>query len=259
MPKIIGTLSVLELDTLSKHYGRDFLPYPFRFTRSIPYESADDVRVFRASVLDGFKSGKFDHLRRWLDVQLRDADLRIECMYVYADGKPSVDVSATRWNDIGYIARQDDHDVIFFKQKTAYDIGPEVVKLVDMTGRPGALGTITVPSIGITAPVSSRPREDDSDVPIKANVFSTSEPAHKLVPYTDLLAGGEIYTAWRPARQWGRDRVKGPIGWIATRHGDYMVEQPHEYATPVTRQQLLEKVNRSISKEIADLKSQRSE
>jgi hypothetical protein len=73
-----------------------------------------------------------------------------------------------------------------------------------------------------------------------------------------LVAGGEIYTDHRPPKGWRPDRTKEFIGWLNTAHGDYVVQAPYEFATPVTRKQLGDKIDRLIAADAAELRELRA-
>jgi hypothetical protein len=78
------------------------------------------------------------------------------------------------------------------------------------------------------------------------------------IPFEDLVAGGEIHTDYRPPNQWRPDRTKEFIGWLNTVYGDYVVQAPYEFATPVTRKQLIDKIDRLIAADAAELRELRA-
>jgi hypothetical protein len=251
MSRRLASVTVLELHVFSQRWGRAFMPYPFRFTRPIPYESDAELSAHRAEVVEGLAGGRYDALRRWFDVQLRDAEIRVEGSFTTADGTASAGISATRWQDVGFVARQDDDDVITVEQVSAYELGAEVAKLADLSGKPGAHDRVTVPDIGIHRRAATRP------VDATAVVDPVAEPEPTRLAPESLLAGGEIQSAYLPAKRWGRDRSKSFIGWLRTRSGDYVVGEPYEYATPVTRSQLTERVDRLIAADVAAIRALR--
>src|SRR5215218_1297913 len=123
MSQKLGTLTVLELHIFCEEYGRGSLPYPFRFTKPVSYQYEDELGQFRADLIARFTAGEFDRLRRWLDVQMRDAEIHVESMAMN-DSEITAALSATRWHELGFVASQDADDVISVSQLSAYDLGP---------------------------------------------------------------------------------------------------------------------------------------
>lgn len=253
MSRRIGTLSVLDLHIISAEYGRAFLPYPFRITRSVSFRYEHEMRSYQAQLRESIAAGEFAHLRRWLDVQLRDAEIRIESMFM--DTTEVTDAfSATRWQDLGFIARQEADDTISVTQLSAYELGTEIGKLARLAGAPGEYPRVVIPSLNV------RPRPEMTEAPesvIFDHVATLDPPT--VVTFQELLAGGEIHTDHRPAVDWRPDRTKEFLGWVSTVHGDYIVQSPYEYATPVTRKQLTDRINELIAGDVAAIREQRAE
>ena len=250
MSRKLGTLTVLELHIFCREYGRGFLPYPFRFTKPTPYEYENDLNGYRADLIDRFTSGEFDHLRRWLDVQLREAEIRVESMFMNAT-EVTAALSATRSQELGFIASQDADDIISVSQVSAFDLGPEIGKLAELSGKPGSHPKVTVPSLRI------RKRSRSSKGSAIVDEVRAVEPV-PAIPFEELLAGGEIHTDYRPPRRWAPDRTKDFIGWVSTADGDYVVQPPYEYATPVTRTQLIDNIDRLIAGDAAEVRELRA-
>ena len=223
----IGSLTVLELHTFCQEYGRGFLPYPFRFTKPVPYQDVDEMDGHRRNLIERLASGEFDHLRRWLDIQMRKAELRVESMFMNTS-EITAAFSATRWQDLGFIANQDSDDIISVSQLSAYDLGREIGTLAQLSGKPGSHPKVTIPSLNVHMR-SAQPSSSGSVIDEVKPVESAD-----VISFDELIAGGEIYTDHRPPRRWAPDRTKDFIGWVNTADGDYVVQAPYEYATPVT-------------------------
>jgi hypothetical protein len=247
----LGTLSVLELHIFCEEYGRGALPYPFRFTKPVPYEYEHELSQFRADLIERFTAGQFDRMRRWLDVQLRDAEIRVESMTMNVS-EITAALSATRRQDLGFIASQDAEDVISVSQLSAYDLGPEIGRLAALSGKPGSHPKITVPSLSIW----TRSRQPSSTGSMIVDEVKAVDSV--VIPFEELVAGGEIYTDHRPPQQWRPDRAKEFVGWLTTVDGDYVVQAPYEFATPVTRKQLIDKIDRLIAADAAELRELRA-
>jgi hypothetical protein len=253
MTRKLGTLTVLELHVFCREFGRGFLPYPFRFTKTVPYEYDDELDEYRTNLLERFTAGEFDHLRRWLDIQMREAEIRVEAMFMNAS-EVTTTLSATRWNELGFIATQDTDDVITVRQLSAYDLGPEIGKLVQLSEKPGSHPKVTIPSLNVRV----RSRQPASTETVIVDDMKAIDPA-TIIPFEKLVAGGEIHTDHRPPKGWRPDRTKEFVGWINTADGDYVVQAPYEYATPVTRAQLIDKIDRLIAGEAEELRELRAD
>lgn len=251
MSRKLGTLTVLELHVFCEEYGRGSLPYPFRFTRPTPYEYEDELNRYRTDLIERFNTGEFNHLRRWLDVQLREAEIHVESMAMNANEITEA-LSATRWQELGFIASQDADDVISVTQVSAYDLGPEIGRLAALSGKPGAHPKVTVPSLNI----QTRSRPPSSTGSVIADEVEAVDSV--VIPFEELMAGGEIYTDHRPPKHWRPDRTKEFIGWLNTADGDYVVQAPYEFATPVTRKQLIDKIDRLIAADAAEVRELRA-
>lgn len=251
MSRKLGTLTVLELHIFCEEYGRGSLPYPFRFTKPSPYRYDDELNRYRADLIERFRAGEFDQLRRWLDVLMREAEIRVESMSMNASEITGA-LSATRWQELGFIASQDADDVISVTQLSAYDLGPEIGRLAGLSGKPGSHPKVTVPSLGIQR--RSQPPSSRGSVIVDEVIAVDSV----VIPFEELVAGGEIYTDHRPPKQWRPDRTKEFIGWLNTVDGDYVVQAPYEFATPVTRKQLIDKIDRLIAADAAELRELRA-
>jgi hypothetical protein len=251
MSRKLGTVTVLELHLFCQEYGRGSLPYPFRFTKPVPYVYEDDLNGYRTDLIERFTAGEFDHLRRWLDVQMREAEIRVEAMSMNAS-EITAALSATRWQDLGFVANQDADDVISVTQLSAYDLGPEIGRRAALSGTPGSHPKVTVPSLNIQ--IRSQPPSSTGSVIVDEVKVVDSV----VIPFEDLVAGGEIYTDHRPPKRWRHDRTKEFIGWLNTVHGDYVVQKPYEYATPVTRKQLIHKIDNLIAADAAEVRELRA-
>jgi hypothetical protein len=251
MSRKLGTLTVLELHVFCQEYGRGALPYPFRFTKPVPYQYEDELNGYRADLIERFTAGEFDHLRRWLDVQMREAEIRIESMSMDAS-EVTAALSATRWQELGFIASQDTDDVISVVQLSAYDLGPEIGRLAALSGKPGSHPKVTIPSLNI----QTRSKPLSSTGSIIADEVEAVDSV--VIPFEDLVAGGEIYTDYLPPKRWQPDRTKEFIGWLNTAYGDYVVQAPYEFATPVTRKQLIAKIDRLIAADAAEVRELRA-
>jgi EspG family len=253
MSRKIGTVTVLDLHLFCQEYGRGFLPYPFRLTKPVPYEYEDELNAYRANLIKRFTEGEFDHVRRWLDVQMRDAEIRVESMFMNAS-EITAAFSATRWRELGFIANQDADDVITVRQLSAYDLGPEIGQLAALSGKPGSQPKVSIPSVRVLMR-SSQPRSTDST--IVDDVRAVDQVP--VIPFEQLVAGGEIHTDYRPPKGWRPDRTKEFVGWVTTTDGDYVVQAPYEYATPVSRKQLIDKIDRLIADDAAQIRELRAD
>lgn len=251
MNRQVGTISVLDFETLTHHRGGKFLPYPFRYLEPLPYVYEHELDRYRSQFLEKYNDGELRSLEPWLDVQLWEHEIRVECLNVTKNDS-SLAISATRRHDLGFIATQGDSDVISVRQVSPYELGAEVAKLAGLAGRPGPHPRVTVPSVGVHERMAAKTAGE-------AHVLDRVRPdiPPVVIPPEDLLAGGEVQTHHRPASRWGRDRTKPFIGWIASRQGDYLVRDPYESAVPATRKSLAETIDRLIAADVAEIRMRR--
>jgi hypothetical protein len=253
MSRKIGTLTVLELHIFCQEYGRGFLPYPFRFTRPTPYGYLEELDRYRRDLIERLTAGEFAHLRRWLDIQMGEAEIRVESMFMNTS-EITAAFSATRWHELGFIASQVADDIISVSQLSAYDLGPEIGNLAELSGKPGSQPRVTIPSLRVH---SRAPKTRSTKSAIIDEIKAVDSPA--VIPFDELVAGGEIHTDHRPPRRWAPDRTKEFIGWVTTADGDYVVQAPYEYATPVTRRQLIDKIDRLIAGDVEQIRELRAD
>jgi hypothetical protein len=252
MSRVLGSLTILELHVLSEEFGQGFMPYPFRFTVPVEHTYEHEMRRYRAELRERLAAGEFDHLRRWIDVVLRDAEIRVDSM-VTTRSAVTAAVSATRWQELGFVAVQDDADRVTVTQVSAYDLGAAVGKLAALGGRPGVLPRVAVPSVRVRA----RPDASPSDETVVVDQSRGSDPL-PVIPHAKLIAGGRIYVDHRPPTSWAPDRSREFVGWLSTAHGDYVVPAPYEFAVPVTREQLIARIDRLIAGNVARVRDLRA-
>lgn len=254
MTTTLGTVNVAELQAISQHMGSARLPYPFTPRTPSKYLYEHDLVAFRRDVLQRLDDGAFDHLRQWIDVQMCDADLRIECVFV-RDTTPTLqNVCATRKRETGFIAVQDSEDVITVSELSAYELGSALAAMANMAEKPGRHERVTIPELNIRG----RPRPPARAGVILDQVSADVDTTVEIAP-DQLVAGAEIQSTFGRRNRWGRDIDKDFVGWIATTTGDYVVQSPFEFAVPVTRKQLGQRIDRMIAADVARIRALRAD
>jgi hypothetical protein len=252
MSRNLGTVSILELQALAAHIGRAVLPYPFRFTKPVAQSYEHEMREYRNEIRDRVTAGEFAHLRRWLDVALRDAEIRVDSMVTTATDVVAA-VSATRWQELGFVAVQDNDDNVTVHQVSAYEIGAEVAKLARLGGKPGVHPRVEIPSVR----VHTRRSASIATGTVVVDGVKAADPL-PVIPFEKLVAGGRIHVDHRTTAAWSPDRSKEFIAWVNTADGDYVVQPPYEFAKPVTRNELAAGIDRLIAAEAARLREKRT-
>jgi EspG family len=249
----IGSISLLDLDIISRFDGRDFLPYPFMFTQPSRFSWHDEYVEYARSVPDRFNNAD---LRRFKECagSYANADIRVEChvQYIPAD-TPSVRVVAARRDQAGFLAKQrPDEDVIDVYELSAYLLAPAVAESVALA-KPGRRSAIIIPEY---APLTNN-AEASEDFTIRHTIERA--PSATEVPRTEVTAFGTVQTHWRPTRHWGIDPGKNAAVWIRIKDdGDYLYQPDFSQAEPMSRPILVERIDRLISEDVKALRQFRN-
>ncbi|OKH73159.1 ESX secretion-associated protein EspG [Mycolicibacterium sp.] len=244
----IGSINVLDLDVISEHYGRDFLPYPFMMTRYDDVAARNGFEAHARAVIDRFHNGDLQHVQNWAGSYVH-ADIRVEghVRYVPAD-TPNVRVVAHRLGEKGYFARQlPDADTIEIFTLSPYDLGAIVAESMATT-RPGRLPSIVIPEYLMPR----EPEVEDDAVSVRARRDTYSVPK---LSRSEVAALATVQTHWRPTRKWGVDSGKTFLMWVRIRDdGDYAYAPDFGAAHPMSSAQLVDRINRLIAEDVALLR-----
>jgi hypothetical protein len=245
----VGSISLLDLDIISKFYGREFLPYPFMLTHPPRFSAHDDYVQYATSVPDRFNSGDLAAFQQCAGVYA-NADIRVEChvQYIPAD-TPSVRVVAARHEQTGFLAKQrPDDDIIDVSELSAYLLGPAVAESVPLD-KPGHRSGIVIPAY---APTPSNPQNSD-DVIVRQTVERESNVT--TVAREQVSAFGTVQSHWRPTRCWGVDPHKNVAVWVRIKDdGEYLYQRDFTEAVPMTRLMLAKHIDRLIAEDVKALR-----
>jgi hypothetical protein len=252
----VGSIDLIDLDTISTYYGRDFLPYPFMLTRMPRFSTQRELDEYARSVPDRFYNGDLRAFYGPCESYVA-ADIRVECHVQYIPaGTPSIRVVACRYGDVGYLAKQRaDEDVIDIYRLSPYDLGPAIAETVALT-RPGSRSEIVIPEY---VP-KDLPRSDGADAAEGFSVRSAVATATATeVRPADVTAYARVQSHWRPTRRWGFDRGKNAVVWVRTRDdGEYIFAPDFSVAKPMNRQMLAERTDRLIAEDVKSLREFRN-
>jgi hypothetical protein len=249
----IGSISLLDLDIINRQYGRDFLPFPFMFTRPSEISEYTEYAEYARSVPDRFNNGDLAIFQQcaWAYIS---ADIRVECHVqgIPAD-TPSIRVVAFRLEQMGFLAKQRSDDVIDIYELSPYLLGPAVAESAALE-KPGRRLGIVVPEY-VRTPDNPGASED---LTIQHAIEGTPNTVN--VPRAEVTAYGTVQSHWRPTRRWGVDEGKQYAVWVRIKDdGEYLYKPDFSAATPVTKPILAERIDRSISEDIKALRQFRSE
>jgi hypothetical protein len=248
----IGSGDLIDLDIINTFYGRDFLPYPFMFTRPTRFSLQSEFEEYARSVPDRFNNGDLRTFRRCAECYV-NADIRVEChvQYIPAD-TPSIRVVAYRAEDLGFLAKQrPDEDIIDVYELSPYDLGPAIADSVVLT-KPGRESEIVIPEYA--------PRSENTDAAEDYTVHSevAAQIATK-VRRADVTAYATVQSHWRPTRRWGFDRGKNAIIWVRIKDdGEYIYAPDFSLAKPMDRRMLAQRTDGLISEDLKILRDFRS-
>jgi hypothetical protein len=249
----IGSIDLLDLDIVSRFYGRDSLPYPLMFTQPPRFSWHDDYVEYARSVPDRFNHGDLAVFQECAASYV-NADIRVECHVQYAPADtPSVRVVAARCDQAGFLAKQrPDEDVIEVYELSAYQLGPAVADSVALE-KPGRRSGIVIPE---WAPVSENTDATD-DFTLDHSIEGA--PSATAVPLAEVTAYGTVQTHWRPTRHWGVDPGKNAAVWVRIKDdGDYLYQPDYSEANPMSRPVLAERIDRLISEDVKALRQFRN-
>ena len=242
----VGAISIADLTVVSRHYGRDFIPFPFMQTREAEMPPVA-FEEHERGVIDRFDNGELRPIRNWAGTYVR-SDIRVEAhvQHIPAD-KTSVRVVAHRMGDRGYFAQQTDADVVEIFSLSPYDLGGAVAEAMEVT-KPGRSQAIVIPEYHSRTPIVT----EDTGVLVKSS--EESETITK-VARSNLVAVATVQSHWRPTRQWGVDRGKNAVVWVRPADdGEYIYAPNYSAAHPMSKMQLAQRIDRLIADDIAVLR-----
>ena len=249
----VGTIDLLDLSAISEFYGRDFLPYPFMFTRPTRYEMRDDALAYANTVPDRFNHGDLSAFIECVSAY-EVADIRVEChvQHIPAD-TPSLRVMAYRAGELGFFtAQRPDADLVDVFTVSPYDLSAAICDAIALT-QPGRHPEILIPEYRSRG----RPRFDTDSLVVRRTV---TVPTEVTIPASEVTAYATVQSHWRPTRSWGLDRGKQALVWVRVNNdGEYLYEPDHLHARPMTRSALRERVDLLISGDIEDLREFRDD
>jgi hypothetical protein len=249
----VGTLDLLDLQVIGSLYGRDFLPYPFMFTRPSRFAMADEASAYARAVPDRFHHGDLKVFAECV-FGYADADIRVEChvQYIPAD-TASVRVIAYRTGQLGFLAaQQPDTDRIDFYTVSPYDLGAAICEELWLT-QPGRHSRIVVPKY---AP-KTRADFDTGDFAVH---HTLEMPTAVTIPAGEVSAYSRVQSHRIPRRDWGFDGRKKAVLWIRViDDGEYIYVPDLSHAVPMTKPALNQRIDELISEDVAVLRELRGD
>lgn len=247
----VGSLDLVDLQAISDSLGRDFLPHPFVVTRPSRFGSFPEYRAYVAAVPDRLAHGDLVDMSRWLKSYV-EADIRVECV-VSIVGSQRGRLLAHRRGQLGFIAAQNpgDHCVDIF-EVPPYELGSAVAGSLAHT-QPGMHPRIVIPDLVRQPPQRGIPVEGQSTV--RQRDSASGLPS---ISRTAVTRYTRIQSRWQPARNWGFDRRKTTVACLAVKNdGDYIYSPGFDYLTPMTVQNLRDRIDAMIAEDIANLRESR--
>jgi hypothetical protein len=245
----IGSITVLDLEIISKSYGRDFLPYPFMFTQSPGVSSRSQYLDYASAVPERLHNGDLAAFKRCV-MSYGDADIRVEChvQYIPAD-RPSIRVMAARHDQFGFLAKQrPDEDVIDLYELSPYLIGPAVADSV-VLNKPGSRDEIVIPDY-VPPPDNADPHDD---LAIRSTIEHPTNAT--AVSRAEVSAYATVQSHWRPTRNWGMDIGKNAAVWVQIKDdGDYLYATDFSVAKPMAQAALAERIDHLITEDVKALR-----
>ncbi len=247
--RTVGSISLLDLDIISRFYGRDFLPYPFMFTQPSRFSWHDEYVDYAAPVPDRFNNGDLAVFEECA-ASYAYADIRVEChvQYIPAD-TPSVRLVAFRLDQLGFLAKQrPDEDIIDIYELSPYLLGPAIAESAALD-KPGRRSAIVIPEY--TRASNGAPTPED----VTIHHTTDGESGITTVRAGEVTAFGTAQSHWRPTRRWGVDRGKTFAAWVRLKDdGEYLYKPDFSEARPMSQPNLAERIDRLITEDVRALR-----
>lgn len=245
----VGSISLVDLQAICHSVGRDFIPHPFVLTRPSGIEILDEYLAYTAAIPERLRDGDLHDIGQWFRSYV-DADIRVECV-VSIVGAPRGRILAHRQGQLGFIAaqRSEDH-VVEIYAVAPYDLGPAIAGSLKLT-QPGRHPKAQIPEF------LRQPSAPDSD-----DGFAIRHRDHRSntvsLPRAKVLRYTRIQSRWQIARDWGFDRDKDLVVYVAIEgDGDYIYEPGFEYLTPMNQRDLSRRIDVLIAADVARLRTLR--
>lgn len=246
----VGRLDLVDLQALSDSIGRDFMPHPFVQFRPTRFADYDEYAAYTAAAPDRLSHGDLREFNQWFSSYL-NADLRVECVVSIVDA-PRGRILAHRRGELGFIAAQRTTDhVIDVYTVLPYDLGPAIAGSLALT-RPGRQAKIVIPEF-VRHPATGA--DDDAELAIREQVVGSEAVS---VPRSAVTRYTRVQSRWQQARDWGFDRDKDVVVCVAIDDdGDYIYAPGFHHLTPMTGQNLSDRIDALIAEDVARLRESR--
>lgn len=247
-------ITLPELNAISEHYGREFIPYPFFYNTLSPHPTMAEEIDYRNSVLTRYKLGELPFFREWFDSYLK-ADIWVEARLHCAATDTTSLVMTHRTGNSGYFSIQRHGDnFIEARSISPYDIGPAIARVAQFT-KPGSRQAINLPG-DIPVERSFIEAEDPQSV----SVSVSKEPDRPDITYVDARtpAAGMAQSHWQPSRRWGYDAEKPFVKWATVAaDGDYISTRDLSHWTPMTSEVLTRRIDELIASDVRAVRAAR--
>lgn len=248
----VGRLELVDLQAISDKLGRDFLPHPFVVLQPSRFGSYQEYESYLAAVPGRLEGGDLQDFAPWITSYI-NADIRVECV-VSIVGARRGRMMAHRRGQSGFVAAQNDeeHCVDVFAV-APYELGPAVAGSLALT-QPGKHSAIVIP--GLVRP-PAEPKADKDEAPV---IMSRDITRGRVsIARSHVLRLARIQSHWQPARDWGFDRSKSTVSCVnVSDDGDYIYAPDFDYLTPMTMDNLADRIDAMIAEDVARLRQSRS-
>jgi len=253
----VGSVDLIDLDIMSRFYGRDFLPYPFMLTRPSRFSTECEFNAYASTVPDRVDNGDLQIFRGW-GGSYANADIRVEChvQYIPPD-TASVRIVGHRAAQLGYLAKQrPGEDVVDVYELSPYDLGPAIADSVGLT-KPGSRSEIIIPEYARKYAPAIDNGYAAEDFSVKSALVAQTATE---VRRADVTAFATVQCHWRPTRRWGFDRGKNAVRFLQVKDdGEYIYAHDFSVARPMNQRTLAERTNELIAEDVKSLREFRNE
>jgi hypothetical protein len=250
----LGAIDLLDMYLIGESRSRDYMPFPFRFTRTTRFAYLHEATAYAATMTDRVERGDltvFAHVFQALE----GYDVQVACHIQYlGPERICTRLLALRQGQRGFVIEQrSDDDVLDVRAVSPYDLGAAIASAVTLTG-PGRRRRIAAPEL-VRGPAVSDHR--GADVVVR---HSAAPSADIRIPAETVRAHATVQSRWQPARRWGPVLDEAMLIWLSVAgDGDYLYVPDRSHARPMTRGMLQDNIDRLIESDIAQLRTAHGE
>ncbi|MDY6998088.1 MAG: hypothetical protein SW019_15920 [Actinomycetota bacterium] len=256
----VGSVAVVDLESVCELYGRDTVPFPLGRSRPVGslWLATRDVDPIEYRL----DAGDLRSVRGWVEALMRP-DVCVECrVHCSVGDRPDRRLHGVLADGSGFLAVQGSDegvDIVDVYAVPPPELAAVVADTVGLVGA-GAHQRIAVTGHTDQVPEAVDARDEADDLSFLVDHTVHPEPV-PVVDDRDVVATGTVQTRTEPARQWGVDPDRRILHWVQVRgDGDYIYEPDDaDHAEPLDAGMLRSWIEGFIADDMEALRSRRGQ